>query len=134
MNGSESGNGHIMVYLIIIVAVLVILFLIFREVMCWYFKINQRISQQSLIIDLLKDIKTSFNQFNKQIGTQITEMPANKTLDTKENKSNVNTSLEIFKNSDEEARCAICKNVDRITNLIIDPVDGLYRHQKCSAK
>jgi hypothetical protein len=61
-------------------------------------------------------------------------MPANKTLDTKENKSNVNTSTEIFKNSDEEGRCAICKNVDRVANLIIDPVDGLYRHQKCSAK
>ena len=58
------------VYLIVILAVSVIIFLICREIICWYFKINQRVSQQTLIIDLLKDIKTSLNQSNKQVGSQ----------------------------------------------------------------
>jgi len=35
----------------------VIIFLILREFWCWYFKINQRITNQTQTIKLLKDIK-----------------------------------------------------------------------------
>lgn len=72
MHGNlENMLGNYAAYLIVIFAVSVIIFLICREIACWYFKINQRISQQSMIIDLLKEIKTSLNHSNKQVRSQV---------------------------------------------------------------
>jgi hypothetical protein len=128
--------GNFIVYLIIILAVLVIFFLICREIVCWYFKINERISQQSLIIDLLKDIKTSCSQFNKQVATQIAEENIQKPSSgstISPDATPLNTSQKIVSNSNDKARCSICKQLDNVANLQLDS-KGLYCHQKCPIK
>lgn len=53
-------------YLIISIVVLILLFLVFREVVCWYYKINESISLQIKTNDLLETLfKNDLNQ-NKQ--------------------------------------------------------------------
>ena len=39
--------------------ILIILFLICREIICWFWKINLHIKNQESIIDLLKEIRDS---------------------------------------------------------------------------
>lgn len=41
-------------YLIISIVVLILLFLVFREVVCWYYKINESISLQIKTNELLE--------------------------------------------------------------------------------
>lgn len=41
---------------IIIIAALVVVFLIFREFVCWYWKINEMVKSQQNQIDILKKI------------------------------------------------------------------------------
>ena len=48
--------GTYLIYLIIILVFLIGLFLLFRELVCWYWKINERIKQQNEIILLLKQL------------------------------------------------------------------------------
>lgn len=53
LSGYKSDDTSFSVYVMIFLAVVVILFLIGRELLCWYFKINERVSQQAKIIELL---------------------------------------------------------------------------------
>ena len=46
--------AHSIVVLIVSVAVFFVIFLLLREVMCWYWKINIGLSKLDTIIDLLK--------------------------------------------------------------------------------
>jgi hypothetical protein len=104
----NSGSGNIVFSLLIILAVLVIIFLICRELVCWYFKINQRLSQQSLIIDLLKDIKIFLNQSNKQVGTH-TQMPST-------------SDYKLVEGETGDAFCAGCRSTS--------PINGMYHHSR----
>lgn len=43
-------------FLIITIAIAIAIFILCRELICWYYKINKSISNQEEIIKLLKDI------------------------------------------------------------------------------
>jgi hypothetical protein len=102
---SDSGSsGSIWFTVFVILAVMIIIFLVCREITCWYFKINERISQQASIIKLLEDI----NQGNKS-----------------DSKSNTDIK------SENNMRCAGCKQVDIVDNLIFYDETGLYYHADC---
>ena len=45
-------------FVVILVAALIIFFLVFREVLCWYWKINKNIELLLEIRDLLKHVAT----------------------------------------------------------------------------
>lgn len=49
-------NSDFIWNLFIIVFVLVVVFLVCREIVCWYYKINKMVSNQEEIIRLLKKI------------------------------------------------------------------------------
>lgn len=48
------GEGEYFAYLAITVVVIVVLFLLFREIFCWYWKINERVSLLKEIRDALQ--------------------------------------------------------------------------------
>lgn len=77
--------------ILITVVILVIVFLIFREVACWYWKINEKISlqkDQNLILEeILKELKNNSNS-----SQQFT---------TKENGADINTTC-IFDGNKKE--------------------------------
>ena len=45
-----------MTYLIVSLIIVIILFLLFREVVCWYLKINTKISEQKRTIEILENL------------------------------------------------------------------------------
>lgn len=49
---NSSGFGDFLIMLI----VAIVIFILCRELICWYYKINKSISNQEEIIKLLKDI------------------------------------------------------------------------------
>lgn len=49
---NSSGFGDFLIMLI----VAIVIFILCRELICWYYKINKSISNQEEIINLLKDI------------------------------------------------------------------------------
>jgi hypothetical protein len=51
MNGNDTGS--LLSYLLIILVVSLVVFLICRELFCWYWKINQRIDLLIQVRDLL---------------------------------------------------------------------------------
>lgn len=53
---SQYGNGFELFSLVIILITTIIIFLLCREIICWYWKINKFISNQEEIIRLLKKI------------------------------------------------------------------------------
>ena len=119
MNGNlENMLGNYAAYLIVIFAVSVIIFLICREIVCWYFKINQRISQQSMIIDLLKEIKTSLNHSDKQIETHITDT----------------SSYELIEGKTGDAFCAGCRSTSPINGMYYNKQTDAYYHKQCLPK
>ncbi len=42
--------AHVLLYIFVVIA----LFLVFREIVCWYWKINDMVKNQNTQIDLLK--------------------------------------------------------------------------------
>jgi len=69
--------------LILIIIVVVILFFLFREVNCWYWKINKRIKLQEDIILHLKIISNSINDQNENTKNEISKNDINLTDDEK---------------------------------------------------
>lgn len=51
--------------LLIVIVISIVLFLAMREVICWYFKINQRITNQGKIISLLNQLLEETKTHNK---------------------------------------------------------------------
>jgi hypothetical protein len=51
---SSSGNG--IMSLLVLLLVCILIFLVCREIVCWYWKINKMVSNQEEIIRLLKKI------------------------------------------------------------------------------
>lgn len=43
--------------LVVFLVIALILFLILRDLVCWYYKINHRVQNQEKIIELLEEIK-----------------------------------------------------------------------------
>ncbi len=60
----------ILVVILVVIAVEIIIFLIFREVICWYWKINYRIEQMDEVIIVLKKIIKNQNKQIKIIEKQ----------------------------------------------------------------
>jgi hypothetical protein len=56
-----------MITLIIVIIVFAVLFLIFREVVCWYWKINQR-------VQLLEEMKGLFTQIRNKVGAEVKQV------------------------------------------------------------
>jgi len=110
MFGSHSSSGDILFSLLIALAVLVLLFLICRIVF-WYVKINQKISRQSVLIDLLKEIQKSLNQSDTSVSRQA------QTPET--------TDYERIDGKSGEAFCSSCRTTS--------PVNGMYHHRKTDA-
>lgn len=52
---SSSGDG-IILYIIGAVLALALLFILLRELFCWYWKINQMVKNQAETIELLKEL------------------------------------------------------------------------------
>ena len=59
--GGSSSSG----FLIITIVVAIAIFIICRELFCWYYKINKRVANQEEIIRLLKIIADNSNK-NKE--------------------------------------------------------------------
>ena len=64
----SGGVSDLVITAIVIFVVLFILFLLLREVNCWYWKINERLAVQKEIRDLLKISKSS--ETPKKLGPQ----------------------------------------------------------------
>lgn len=66
--------GQYLLYLIIVLVIIVALFFLLRELICWYWKINERISQQETIISLLHQLvsnkNVSVNTINELSGKE----------------------------------------------------------------
>jgi hypothetical protein len=62
------GEGEYFAYLAITVVIIVVLFLLFREIFCWYWKINERVS-------LLKEIRDTL-QTSQGLGGYVTSSRA----------------------------------------------------------
>ena len=58
-------NSEVIVYLLIFITVIVVIFLILREVMCWYWKINQNLHLQEEQIKLQKETITLLEKLLK---------------------------------------------------------------------
>ena len=52
-----EGLGDLAFYLVIGLIIVVVVFLILREVNCWYWKINERLQIQKESLEALKDLK-----------------------------------------------------------------------------
>lgn len=57
VSGMNSGFDYFFMFLFI----LLLLFVVFREIICWYWKINKMVSNQEEIIRLLKKIAGEAN-------------------------------------------------------------------------
>jgi len=70
-----------MQYVIIVIIVIVVLFLIGRELLCWYYKINERIELQKETNDLLRKLieqkNESFSFETKKYDKESKELVAN---------------------------------------------------------
>jgi len=59
---ASSGSGTVFLNLIVYLAIIVGIFLLCRELICWYWKINKTISNQEEIIRLLRKIANENNE------------------------------------------------------------------------
>lgn len=60
------GNSDLWILLSILIAILI--FLVFREIACWYFKINQKVKlQQAMLETLLKMHERAGGEVNWEI-------------------------------------------------------------------
>lgn len=59
---ASSGSGTAFLNLIVYLAIIVGIFLLCRELICWYWKINKTISNQEEIIRLLRKIANENNE------------------------------------------------------------------------
>ena len=59
---ASSGSGTVFLNLIVYLAIIVGIFLLCRELVCWYWKINKTISNQEEIIRLLRKIANENNE------------------------------------------------------------------------
>lgn len=50
----DSGNGFMTILMVILI--LLLIFIVCRELVCWYYKINKMVSNQEEIIKLLRKI------------------------------------------------------------------------------
>ena len=61
--------------LFIVLAVSIIIFLICREIICWYWKINER-------LDIQRDIRNSLNAIQEAVAPESIEKKSSKPLDS----------------------------------------------------
>ena len=64
---ARYNNNNFIAYLLIPLIIFIVVFLLLREVMCWYWKINERIALLTEINDFIKTQKTNTNDFSKSI-------------------------------------------------------------------
>lgn len=57
--------GQITLFAVTIIIVWLCLFLLFRELNCWYFKINERLKIEKEILDTLKRIELNLSDKGK---------------------------------------------------------------------
>lgn len=67
MNGNDIADG-MLVYIVVAIVVTIIVFLIFREIICWYWKINRN-------VELLTEIRGETNR-NVALLTEIRDLLA----------------------------------------------------------
>ena len=67
-------NSDVIVYFVIAIAIIVAIFLILREVMCWYWKINQNLHLQEEQIKLQKQ---TINLLEKIVNISVKESTGN---------------------------------------------------------
>lgn len=49
----DTSNPFLIATIVIVVLIVIIVFFLMREVMCWYYKINQRVKLQKMQIEAL---------------------------------------------------------------------------------
>jgi len=129
----DSGGGFFMI--------LGLLFLAFVGFMIYFiFKALQFVIQA---VDLYKDMVRRLDKIIELLSSRPAYSPSvsapgniQKPLSggtVSHNTTPVDTSQKIIPNSNEEAHCSICKQVDNIANLQLNS-KGLYCHQKCPTK
>jgi hypothetical protein len=92
----DNNALEIIFYTILVIGVIVVLFLLLREVICWYYKINERISLQIKTNELLETlIKSSSSSTSSQTRTFNQSSTSNPPSTILNNQSSINSSRPI---------------------------------------
>jgi len=75
-------SSTIFLYLLIALVILIVLFIVLRELNCWYWKINERIKLQKEILFYLKKLVPQEAHENKIINDESPSDPVKKFLST----------------------------------------------------
>ena len=67
LNGFQS-DGQMILAIVIIIAASILIFLLLREVFCWYYKINSRLREARKTNDLLEEIRDELSALNNAVA------------------------------------------------------------------
>jgi hypothetical protein len=88
----DNNALEIIFYSILVIGVIVVLFLLLREVICWYYKINERISLQiktnELLETLIKSSSSSTSSQTRTFNQSSTSNPPSTILNNQSSTSN----------------------------------------------
>jgi hypothetical protein len=88
----DNNALEIIFYTILVIGVIVVLFLLLREVICWYYKINERISLQiktnELLETLIKSSSSSTSSQTRTFNQSSTSNPPSTILNNQSSTSN----------------------------------------------
>ncbi len=112
MYNSNYDLSLIIIAFLTTIGVLIVLILLLREVVCWYYKINKIIELQNNMINYLIEVSNNSKSINSKLGIIINEQLKNNVVKEKivsetkiENKSNnTNVYHEIEPLTDEKAK------------------------------
>ena len=74
MSGPGIG-GYALVIVLIGIVIFVLLFLLFREIMCWYYKINTMLNEQRKMNALLQQLLDAQRQTYRMLAAQYQPKP-----------------------------------------------------------
>lgn len=80
--------GDLLIVALIIFIVLILFFLIARELICWYYKINARLKEQEKTNELLQDIYDAIVQ-----GTMVNSVTAGHIVNAEQNSFSSKTQV-----------------------------------------
>lgn len=126
--------------ILITVVILVVVFLILREVNCWYWKINERIhlqnEQNQLLTKILSRLGSSALE-NANLNDNFDQSKKENIESGLKNSNIVKTSIGDYKKEYDhkgEAFCLGCRKTDQIKNLLYNEKSDNYYHFDCLEK
>lgn len=123
--------------ILIVIFVLIGLFLLLRELNCWYWKINERIDLQKEQNQLLRQIlnKSGISTLKSTTSFENSEQSKEVNTESELKKSSiVKTSIGDYNrdhNQKGEAFCIGCRKVDQMENLLYNEKGDKYYHLDC---